>query len=73
MKSNKLYISILKNDFLIGVICFHDKKAMTSSVFDLFYDNGYIIKEISKEEYDDYSEGDELAIEDIINDNFKIE
>lgn len=73
MRSKKLYISISENGIVVGVLCFDDKKSMTSVFFDAFHDNGYVIKEITKKEYDDYDEGDELSIEDIQKGNYKKE
>lgn len=73
MAKKKLYISISDKNIIVGVMCFDNKAHMNCAFFDTFHDNGYVIKEITKKEYDEYDGGDELTIEDIKNGNYRRE
>lgn len=73
MKTKKLYISVSENNCIVAVLCFDNRKSMNTTFFDVFHDNGYTVKEITKKEYDEYDKGDELTLDDIKNKNYKKE
>lgn len=68
-----IYIAVYKEDEKMAVFKFENSDSVGTHFFDTMIDNGYIIKNISEEEYNSCNIGDELSIQDIQNGDYKIE
>jgi hypothetical protein len=62
----KVYLGIYKNGIGMGVFQFNSIEDVTISFVDGLHDLGYVLKKITQENYEDFSEGDELNVKDFI-------
>ena len=68
-----VFIGIFKGDKSLGGMKFNSIDDVTVEFVDQFFDGGFELKAISKEEFDDFKLGDEMYVEDVVNDNFYFE
>lgn len=70
----EVYYSISNKTGVVGVANSTGQTEQERIQFmDQLFDNGYTIKQITKKEYDEYNEGDELSIDDILGGNYLVE
>ena len=62
----KVYLGIYKNGIGMGVFQFNSIEDVTISFVDGLHDLGYVLKKITQENYEYFSEGDELNVKDFI-------
>lgn len=69
--SRQVYFGIYnKESELLGVVESMQSDSEKMKYIDGLHDGGYVVKKITKKEYDEYDEGDELTLEDLKNKNY---
>lgn len=69
---SEIYMGVYKDGELISVLQFKDIDSVSVKFVDSMHDFGYVLKKIAKEDYDEFTEGDELTMDDIKNNNYII-
>ena len=68
-----VFIGIFKGNQSLGGMKFNSIDDVTVEFVDQFFDGGYELKKITQEEFEDFRLGDELTVDDVLNDNFYFE
>lgn len=71
--NENIYVGLYKNNKMVGALMFNKIEDIETDYVDNFHDNGIVLKSITKSEYDNFDEGDELTLDDIKSKNYRIE
>lgn len=66
-----VYVGVYKGEEMVAALLFNKIDDIETDYIDNFHDNGYILKSITKSEYDNFNEGDELSMSDFNKGNYK--
>jgi hypothetical protein len=68
-----VFIGIFKDNAPLGGMKFNSIDDVTVEFVDQFFDGGYELQAISKEQFEEFALGDEIYVEDVVNDNYYFE
>lgn len=68
-----VYIGIFKENQNLGGMKFNSIDEVTVDFVDQFFDGGFELRALTKEQFEEFILGDEVYVEDFVNDNFYFE